>query len=216
MKYIREAGNGFTHLFGAILSFVGLLALVIKTSIYDPDPLSITSVIIFGMSMIFLYTASTVYHMVISTDKVIAWLRKLDHSMIFILIAGSYAPFCFISLNTPSAWILFSVIALVAIAGVCFKLIWFRCPRWLSTLMYVAMGWLSVVLIVPLYKVLSASGLSLLVAGGIFYTIGAIIYAVKPSFLNFKYFGFHEIFHVFIILGSLCHFLCVYMYVIVK
>lgn len=216
MKYIREAGNGFTHLFGAILSFVGLLALVIKTSIYAPDPLSITSVIIFGMSMIFLYTASTVYHMVISTDKVIAWLRKLDHSMIFILIAGSYAPFCFISLNTPSAWILFSVIALVAIAGVCFKLIWFRCPRWLSTLMYVAMGWLSVVLIVPLYKVLSASGLSLLVAGGIFYTIGAIIYAVKPSFLNFKYFGFHEIFHVFIILGSLCHFLCVYMYVIVK
>lgn len=216
MKYIREAGNGFTHLFGAILSFVGLLALVIKTSIYDPDPLSITSVIIFGMSMIFLYTASTVYHMVISTDKVIAWLRKLDHSMIFILIAGSYAPFCFISLNTPSAWILFSVIALVAIAGVCFKLIWFRCPRWLSTLMYVAMGWLSVVLIVPLYKVLSASGLSLLVTGGIFYTIGAIIYAVKPSFLNFKYFGFHEIFHVFIILGSLCHFLCVYMYVIVK
>ena len=95
-NYVREPGNGFTHLFGAILSFVGLLALVIKTAIVMPSPLAITSVIIFGISMILLYTASTVYHLVISSDKVIAWLRKIDHSMIFVLIAGSYAPFCMV------------------------------------------------------------------------------------------------------------------------
>ena len=214
VKHIREAGNGFTHLRGAILSFAALLALVIKTSIKDPSPLSLTAVIIFGISMILLYSASTVYHMVISSDKVIAWLRKLDHSMIFILIAGSYAPFCLIALNNPPAWIMFSIILAIAVVGVCFKLIWFDCPRWLSTVIYVVMGWMSVLLIVPLYRALSTSGLLFLVAGGLMYTIGALIYALKPKFLEFKHFGFHEIFHVFIMLGSLCHFICVFSYVL--
>ena len=214
VKHIREAGNGFTHLRGAILSFAALLALVIKTSIKDPSPLSLTAVIIFGISMILLYSASTVYHMVISTDKVIAWLRKLDHSMIFILIAGSYAPFCLIALNNPPAWIMFSIILAIAVIGVCFKLIWFDCPRWLSTVIYVVMGWMSVLLIVPLYRALSTEGLLFLVAGGLMYTIGALIYALKPKFLEFKHFGFHEIFHVFIMLGSLCHFICVFSYVL--
>ena len=214
VKHIREAGNGFTHLRGAILSFAALLALVIKTSIKDPSPLSLTAVIIFGISMILLYSASTVYHMVISTDKVIAWLRKLDHSMIFILIAGSYAPFCLIALNNPPAWIMFAIILAMAVMGVCFKLIWFDCPRWLSTVIYVVMGWMSVLLIVPLYRALSTEGLLFLVAGGLMYTIGALIYAFKPKFLEFKHFGFHEIFHVFIMLGSLCHFICVFAYVL--
>lgn len=213
-NYVREPGNGFTHLFGAILSFIGLLALVIKTSIVMPTPLSIASVIIFGISMILLYTASTVYHLVISSDKVIAWLRKIDHSMIFVLIAGSYAPFCMISLKGNGGYALFAIVSIAAIAGVCFKLIWFKCPRWISTIIYIAMGWVSVALIVPLYHALSFSGLMLLVGGGLFYTIGAVIYATKPNLLEFKHFGFHEIFHIFIILGSLCHFLCVFFYVL--
>ncbi|WP_300280378.1 PAQR family membrane homeostasis protein TrhA [Peptacetobacter sp.] len=213
-NHVREAGNGFTHLLGAILSFIGLLALVIKASINTPNPLAITSVIIFGTSMILLYTASTVYHLIISSDTVISWLRKIDHSMIFLLIAGSYAPFCLISLKGKQGYILFSIVSIAAIAGICFKLFWFKCPRWISTIIYIAMGWVSVVLIVPLYHALSLSGLLYLILGGLFYTIGAIIYASKPKFLEFKNFGFHEIFHIFIMLGSLSHFICVFFYVL--
>lgn len=213
-KYLREPVNGFTHLAGAVLSFIGLLALVIKTSIYNPSALSLTAVIIFGISMILLYTASTVYHLVISSDKVISWLRKIDHSMIFILIAGSYTPFCLIALKGPTGWALFSVIMLAAIAGVCFKLFWFKCPRWISTIIYIAMGWVSVFLIVPLYRAISLEGVSWLVGGGLLYTVGAVIYAIKPKFLEFKHFAYHEIFHIFILLGTLAHFICVFKYVI--
>ncbi|MGL5348171.1 MAG: PAQR family membrane homeostasis protein TrhA [Peptostreptococcaceae bacterium] len=213
-SYLREPINGFTHLIGALLSFIGLLALVIKTTITNPSAVAITAVIIFGLSMILLYSASATYHLVVSSDKVISFLRRLDHAMIFILIAGSYTPFCLIALNGSIGWVLFSLITLIAITGVSFKLIWFNCPRWISTIIYVGMGWIAIFLIVPLYKALSLNGLLLLVLGGIFYTIGAVIYATKPKFLKFKNFGFHEIFHIFIMLGTLTHFICVFLYVI--
>lgn len=213
-NYLREPINGFTHLAGALLSFIGLLALVIKTTLNTPTTVSLTAVIIFGLSMILLYATSATYHLTISSDKVISFLRRLDHAMIFVLIAGSYTPFCLIALNGPTGWILFGIIIATAIAGVSFKLIWFKCPRWISTIIYVAMGWISIFLISPLYKALSFNGVSLLVLGGTFYTIGAIIYATKPKFLNFKHLGFHEIFHIFIMLGSLTHFFCVFNYVI--
>ena len=213
-SYLREPINGFTHLIGALLSFIGLLALVIKTTITNPSAVAITAVIIFGLSMILLYSASATYHLVVSSDKVISFLRRLDHAMIFILIAGSYTPFCLIALNGSVGWVLFSLITLIAITGVSFKLIWFNCPRWISTIIYVGMGWIAIFLIVPLYKALSLSGLLLLVLGGVFYTIGAVIYATKPRFLKFKNFGFHEIFHIFIMLGTLTHFICVFKYVI--
>ncbi len=213
-NYLREPINGFTHLAGAVLSFIGLLALVIKTTLNSPSTLSLTAVIIFGLSMILLYAASATYHLVVSSDKVISFLRRLDHAMIFVLIAGSYTPFCLIALNGTTGWILFGIIFMAAVAGVCFKLIWFNCPRWISTIIYVAMGWISIFLIVPLYKALSLQGIALLIGGGIFYTIGALIYATKPEFLKSKYLGFHEIFHVFIMLGTLTHFFCVFKYVI--
>lgn len=213
-NYLREPINGFTHLAGAVLSFIGLLALVIKTTLNQPSALALTAVIVFGVSLILLYSASATYHLVVSNDKVISYLRRLDHAMIFVLIAGSYTPFCLIALNGPTGWVLFGIIFAAAVAGVSFKLIWFNCPRWISTVIYVAMGWVSIFLIVPLYKSLSLQGVSLLVLGGIFYTIGALIYATKPSFLKFKSLGFHEIFHIFIMLGSLTHFLCVFKYVI--
>lgn len=213
-NHLREPINGFTHLAGAVLSFIGLLALVIKTTLNQPSALALTAVIVFGVSLILLYSASATYHLVVSNDKVISYLRRLDHAMIFVLIAGSYTPFCLIALNGPTGWVLFGIIFAAAVAGVSFKLIWFNCPRWISTVIYVAMGWVSIFLIVPLYKSLSLQGVSLLVLGGIFYTIGALIYATKPSFLKFKSLGFHEIFHIFIMLGSLTHFLCVFKYVI--
>lgn len=213
-QYIREPINSFTHLAGAILAFIGLIALVVKASLSTPSPLAITAVIIFGLSMMLLYIASTVYHAVVANEKVIAFLRRLDHSMIFILIAGSYTPFCLIALQGTTGWVLFGVIALVAVLGVTFKMVWFDCPRWLSTSLYIGMGWIAIFAISPLADALHGQGLTLLVLGGVIYTIGGIIYAVKPAFLQFKYIGFHEIFHVFILFGSLSHFLAVFFYVI--
>lgn len=213
-NYLREPVNGFTHLAGAILSFIGLLALVIKTALQGHSTIALTAVIIFGISMILLYAASATYHLVVSSDNVISFLRRLDHAMIFLLIAGSYTPFCLIALKGVTGWVLFSIIITIAIVGISFKLIWFNCPRWLSTSIYVLMGWIAVFLMGPLKIALSTQGLSLLIIGGVFYTIGAVIYATKPNFLKSKYLGFHEIFHIFIMLGTLTHFLCVFKYVI--
>ncbi|WP_079505602.1 PAQR family membrane homeostasis protein TrhA [Mesobacillus jeotgali] len=213
-SYIREPINGLTHLAGALLSFAGLLALVIKASMTDGSALAITSVIIFGLSMILLYTASATYHMVISKDGVIAFLRKIDHSMIFLLIAGTYAPFCLISLKGLTGWTLFGIITFVALCGILFKMIWFRSPRWLSTSIYIVMGWMVIFVVSPLSSVLNPAGIFWLVAGGILYTIGGVIYALKPDFLRSKHLGFHEIFHIFIMLGSLAHFFSVYFYVL--
>lgn len=213
-SYIREPINGLTHLAGAILSFVGLLALVIKASISHSSAIVISAVIVFGISMILLYSASATYHMVIAKDKVIAFLRRLDHSMIFVLIAGSYTPFCLITLKGVTGWILFAIVTTVAVAGILFKMIWFNCPRWLSTVLYIAMGWIIIFAFSPLSKALSSTGLFLLLLGGILYTIGGVIYAIKPKFLEFKHLGFHEIFHIFIMLGSIAHFQCVFLYVI--
>lgn len=212
--YIREPINGLTHLVGAILSFVGLLAMVIKAASVQASILNISAIIIFGISMILLYSASATYHMIIAKDRVIAFFRRIDHSMIFVLIAGSYAPFCLISLNGVTGWTVFGIVSVCALLGVTFKLVWFSCPRWLSTALYIAMGWIIIFAVKPLAAVLSTTGLFLLILGGILYTVGGIIYALKPKFLSFKYMGFHEIFHIFIMLGSLAHFLCVYLYVI--
>ena len=212
--YIREPINGLTHLAGAILSFVGLLAMVIKAASVQASILNISAIIIFGISMILLYSASATYHMIIAKDRMIAFFRRIDHSMIFVLIAGSYAPFCLISLSGVTGWVVFGIVSACAILGVTFKLVWFSCPRWLSTVLYIAMGWIIIFAVKPLAAVLSATGLFLLVLGGVLYTVGGIIYALKPKCLSFKYMGFHEIFHIFIMLGSLAHFLCVYLYVI--
>ena len=212
--YAREPINGFTHLGGAILSFAGLLALVIKTTLTSPTIVDITAVIIFGISLVLLYSASATYHLVVASDKVISFLRKIDHSMIFILIAGSYTPFCLIALNGIEGWITFGIVSGIAICGVVFKMVWFNCPRWLSTSVYIGMGWISVFIVIPLYKSIALGGILLLLAGGISYTIGAIIYGLKPKALKFKNLGFHEIFHIFILIGSLCHYIAVFKYVI--
>jgi hemolysin III len=213
-NYIREPINGLTHLAGAILSFVGLLAMVIKASSTTHSALTISAVIIFGISMILLYSASATYHMVLAKDKVIAFLRRLDHSMIFILIAGTYTPYCLISLKGVTGWVLFSIIMVITVCGILFKMIWFNCPRWLSTSIYLAMGWMIMFVISPLFGSINAFGVYLLMLGGLFYTIGGVIYGAKPKFLKTKYMGFHEIFHIFILFGTLAHFLSIYLFVL--
>lgn len=212
--YIREPFNALSHLAGAVLSLAALLAMVIKTAYAGEPALHVAAVAIFGISLILLYTASTIYHSAISDPHTIAFLRKLDHSMIFALIAGSYAPFCLIALGGTLGWTLFSLVAVLGISGIFFKMVWFHSPRWLSTAIYIAMGWIIIFAVVPLADSLSLAGLLLLVAGGISYTVGGIIYGIKPNFLSSKHLGFHEIFHLFILVGSLCHFLAVYFYVL--
>ncbi|MBU5593722.1 hemolysin III family protein [Amphibacillus sp. MSJ-3] len=213
-RYIREPINGFTHLAGAVFAFVGLLFMVIKGAQTLTLTSEILSLIIFGVSMILLYATSATYHMVIASDHVIAWLRKLDHSMIYVLIAGTYTPYCIITLRGTLGWSLLIIIWLTAISGVLFKMIWFHSPRWLSTLLYIIMGWLIIFAIAPLSANLAMEGVIWLVLGGIIYTIGGVIYAVKPKWLESKYLGFHEIFHLFILAGSLAHFISVYFYVL--
>ncbi len=212
--YIREPFNAFSHLAGAFLSLAALLAMVLKVAYTNAPALHIVAVSIFGISLLLLYSASTLYHSAITQPHIIAFLRKLDHSMIFALIAGSYAPFCLIALGGTFGWTLFSLVAILGLSGIFFKMVWFHSPRWLSTALYIAMGWIIIFAVVPLAHSLSLTGLLLLVAGGISYTIGGIIYGVKPNFLSSKHLGFHEIFHLFILLGSLCHFLSVYFYVL--
>lgn len=209
----REPINAFTHLFGAIISILALILMIDKVLNSNINlSLGLISSIIFGISLILLYSASTIYHSVIGSKKTIAILRRLDHSMIFILICGTYMPFCLLALTGKSRIIFTSIIILLTICGVAFKMFWFNCPRLLSTLIYIGMGWFSIFMISPLYHAISLAGVIWLVLGGISYTIGGVIYGIKPKFLEFKYLGFHEIFHIFILIGSLCHFISIYFY----
>lgn len=213
-KYFREPVNSLTHLTGAILSLFALIAMLVKSVVNDVSSVAILSIVIFGISLILLYSVSATYHGVITSDKIISKLRKLDHSMIFILIAGSYAPFCLIALGGSKGTIFFATIASIAIAGILFRMLWFDCPRWLQTALYIGLGWAAIFMIKPLSSVLNPISLFLLVLGGILYTVGGVIYGLKPKKLQLGKFGFHEIFHIFILLGSLCHFICVFIYLL--
>lgn len=213
-KYLREPINSLTHWIGAILSLFALIAMLTKGLLNNASTVSIVSIVIFGISLISLYSVSATYHGVITSEKIIFRLRKLDHSMIFILIAGSYAPFCLIALGGSKGTVFFTTIASIAVAGILFRMLWFNCPRWLQTSLYIGLGWAAVFMIKPLSQVLNPASLYLLVLGGILYTVGGVIYALKPKSLKFGKFGFHEIFHIFIILGSLSHFISVFSYIL--
>ena len=213
-KKLREPINSITHFVGAGLSFIALIAMLVKVAISDPSVISILSVTIFGISLTLLYATSGTYHGIISTEKVIKFFQKLDHSMIFVLIAGSYAPFCLISIGNKFGFTMFLIMITLAIVGIIFKLCWFNCPCWVDSVMYIGMGWIALFMIKPLAAILPGISLFWLVLGGILYTIGGIIYATKSKKLTIGNWGFHEIFHIFILIGSLSHFICVYTYVI--
>lgn len=213
-SYVREPINAFTHLSGAIISFIGTLLVLLLGK--QGQPLTTTawiSMIIFGVSLVLLYTTSGIYHLVQTTDKILLKLKKLDHSMIFILIAGSYTPFCLLSLEGVWKWSIISVVWSLAIIGIFLKVFWINMPRWLSTGLYIGMGWIAIFALKPLYDSLSLGGFVWLVLGGVMYTIGGVIYGLKKP--NFSAsFGFHEIFHIFVMLGSACHYWAIFKYVL--
>lgn len=170
---------------------------------------------IFMGSMILLYGASATYHSVDLTGRSLRVFRKLDHMMIFVLIAGSYTPVCLIVLGGKLGYTLLALVWGIAAVGMLVKACWITCPKWFSSVIYIAMGWVCVLVFGPLLKTLSAPAFLWLLAGGIIYTVGGVIYALKLPIFNakHKFFGSHEVFHLFVMGGSICHFIFMYLYV---
>lgn len=209
----RDPISSYTHALGAIFSLVATLILVV-TAVTRPQPTLVCtfSVAVFGLSLVALYSASAYYHFVKRDERTMLWLRKLDHSMIYVLIAGSYTPMV-LNFFPPQRGKLFTlVIWSFALVGIIIKLCWMNAPRWLSTSLYLLMGW-AIVWDVSSLLTMPQRAIALLAVGGVCYTIGGVIYWVKhPNFS--EGFGFHELFHIFVMLGSFFHFLVVYLYVL--
>jgi len=212
IEKLRDPVSGLTHFIGAILAVVGLILLIYKS--VDPvKPWHLVTFSVFGAGLILLYTSSTLYHWLPFSEKGIQRMRRLDHMMIFILIAATYTPICLIPMRGPWGWSLFGSIWGLATLGIFLKFFWLQAPRWFSTMIYILMGWLVVVGIWPLIQALKLGGFMWVLIGGLFYTVGAIIYALKKPDPWPNIFGFHEIFHIFVMLGSFSHFWVMYRYV---
>ncbi|KAB1434298.1 PAQR family membrane homeostasis protein TrhA [Candidatus Galacturonibacter soehngenii] len=217
MKFFKpkDPGSAITHFIGMLMAVFASTPLLIKAA-NKPDKIHLISLAIFMTSMILLYAASTIYHSLNLSERTNRVLRKLDHMMIFILIAGSYTPICLIVLGDGIGTLLFALIWGIAIIGILIKGFWITCPKWFSSLLYIAMGWLCVIAFGPLVNALSPAAFGWLLAGGIIYTVGGIIYALKLPIFNSKHknFGSHEIFHLFVMGGSICHFILMYYFVV--
>lgn len=211
---IKDPGSAITHFIGCVMAMLAALPLLVKAA-REPNRIYMIAMSIFILSMILLYAASTIYHTVDSTEKVNRRLRKLDHIMIFVLIAGSYTPVCLIVLQGRTGLLLCTAVWIIAVIGIVVKACWITCPKWFSSIIYIGMGWLCVFAFIPIMKSLSIVGFAWLLAGGIIYTIGGIIYALKLPIFNshHKNFGSHEIFHLFVMGGSVCHFIVMYFFV---
>jgi hemolysin III len=210
---VREPLNTLTHFIGFVLSVIGF-AYLLTRSILEGNATYIISSTVFSLGLMGLYFSSSLYHCKVAGEKVLTRLRKLDHVMIFALIAATYTPVCLITLKGITGYTLLAVIWTLALAGMIVKMFFINVPRWVSTGLYLFLGWASVSVIKPLAAQLPTAGMSLLVAGGLFYTVGAIIYGTKSQKIRLGPFGFHEIFHLFILMGSLSHYLMVSLYII--
>ena len=196
---------------GALASMAGLTVLIVFSAI-RADAWHVVSFTIFGTTLFLMYTASSLYHGLKISKKVLRVFRQIDHIMIFWVIAGSYTPICLVPLRGPWGWSILGTIWGIAILGTGLKIFAMAVPRWFSTLIYLGMGWLCVVAIYPLVKILEPAGLFWLAAGGMFYSIGAVVYSIKKPDPFPTVFGFHEIWHLFVLLGSASHFWLVFKY----
>lgn len=208
---LRDPVSGLTHCIGAVLAIIGTFFLVLRVS-SPAMPWHIVTFSIFGGGMILLYAASTLYHWLPLSEQGIRVLRRVDHSMIFFYIAATYTPICLIPLRGGWGWSIFGVVWGFALIGIILKVFWLNAPRWFSTGVFLGMGWLVLVGVYPLVQNLSLGALSWLVAGGLLYSIGAVIYGLKrPNLMGWL--GFHELFHLFVMAGSFCHFMVMYSYI---
>lgn len=211
---IREPGSAITHFIAMMMAVFATVPLLVKAGIQSGWENFLAMAIFMG-SMILLYGASATYHSVDLTGRSLRVFRKLDHMMIFVLIAGSYTPVCLIVLGGKLGYTLLALVWGIAAVGMLVKACWITCPKWFSSVIYIAMGWVCVLVFGPLLKTLSAPAFLWLLAGGIIYTVGGVIYALKLPIFNakHKFFGSHEIFHLFVMGGSICHFIFMYLYV---
>ncbi len=203
---LKEPFSGLSHLAGAFLSIAALSVLVTLASL-QATAWHVVSFSIYGTSMILLYTASALYHLLPLSERGSQVLRILDHVMIFMLIAGTYTPICLVPLRGGWGWSIFGVVWGLAVAGVFISLFWIHAPRWVTTGIYLLMGWVCIVAIYPIVTSLTPEGIFWLVAGGLFYSVGAVVYALKKPNPWPPHFGFHEIWHLFVLAGSFCHFM---------
>ncbi len=211
---IKDPGSAITHFIAMLLAICATTPLLLKAA-REPSRAHFLSLMVFILSMIGLYAASTIYHTLDISPKMNQMLRKLDHMMIFILIAGTYTPVCMIVLGDQTGWLMMGLVWGIAIIGIIINACWINCPKWFSSLIYIAMGWVCVLAITKILHSLPAAGFGWLLAGGIIYTVGGIIYALKLPIFNsrHKYFGSHEIFHLFVMGGSICHYVMMYRFV---
>ena len=209
---IKDPGSAITHFIAMILAIAAMVPLLLKASQAQGHFLYL---LIFIRSMIALYAASTIYHTLDISPKINQMLRKLDHMMIFILIAGTYTPVCMIVLGDRTGWLLLAGVWAIAIVGIVINACWITCPKWFSSLIYIAMGWVCILAITKIIQALPKAGFMWLLAGGVIYTLGGVIYALKLPIFNSKHknFGSHEIFHLFVMAGSLCHYVVMYAFV---
>jgi len=201
--------SAMTHGLGALLAVLGTAALLIRSAGLG-NWLNFQLFLIYGLSMICLYTASTLYHCLNTSVPVRIALRKYDHCSIYLLIAGSYTPVCLTVLRDCGGSVLLTAVWVLAAAGAVLTIAKLSIPRWLTSVIYLFMGWLAIFAIVPIHRTMPANGFFWLLAGGILYSVGGILYAVKWPGRNNPRFGCHEVFHVFILLGSAAHFVMMY------
>ena len=211
---IREPGSAITHFIGMMMAVFASVPLLVKSGM-SAGYSSFLAMGIFMLSMILLYGASATYHTVMVSDGALRIFRKIDHMMIFVMIAGSYTPVCLLVLSGKTGLMLLALVWGIALLGMVINIVWITCPKWFSSLVYIALGWVCVLVFGQLRALLSIGAFLWLLAGGIVYTVGGVIYALKLPIFNKKHanFGSHEIFHLFVIGGSICHFIFMYGYV---
>ena len=214
-EHIKDPGSAITHFIGMLMAIFAAVPLLIKAA-HEPSRIYVISIAIYAISLILLYAASTTYHTFNKSEKINTILKKIDHMMISVLIAGSYTPICLLVLKGKTGIILLSIVWGIAIVGILIKAFWVYCPKWVSSVLYIGMGWTCVLAFTQLLNSMSPAAFGWLLAGGIIYTVGGVIYALKLPLFNsrHKYFGSHEIFHLFVMGGSACHFIVLYAFVL--
>lgn len=210
---IREPGSALTHFIAMLLALCAAVPLLVRAAVHSGVK-SLTAMTVFMISMVLLYAASTIYHSVNCSGRILRIFRKMDHMMIFVLIAGTYTPVCLLTLPKPSGLMLLAAVWGIALVGIFIKGFWITCPKWFSSVLYIAMGWSCLSVLGQLFSLLPLHAFLWLLAGGLIYTAGGIIYALRLPLFDSRHpmFGLHEIFHLFVMAGSLCHFVFMFCY----
>ncbi|MFA7245425.1 MAG: hemolysin III family protein [Candidatus Magasanikbacteria bacterium] len=209
----NEPLSALTHFLGLLLSIAGLVLMMVFAALKDKH-VELVGLSIFGSSLILSYFASFIYHIFAKEHKVKKTLQKIDHAMIFVLIAGTYTPVCISMPNKELGWSIFGIIWGLAILGIVIKIVGIKIPGWLSTIIYLAIGWFITIAIVPIIQWLGLTAVLWLIAGGLAYSLGTIFFALENYVKRNRWWGMHEIFHLFVMLGSFCHFWLMFRYLI--